>query len=349
MDANVVLSALLHILEKENATAEMHLLKSGDVSIEPTSYDNWNGGITSYTITIGLMPSEYAAQLANLELMERNILSAAHLLFRSIQGEGFEKVAIVPKMVLEPIGEGISREKLETVLNSLEMQKSLMVAVSTGGPSIKSVNQEYKQRHQEILRDLGDLGLKYPVVYDDLWKWYGHWSAGSLPTYVSRKAFLSSLFDPLVESIKKKIDATGAAYVQAPITGWPRVDRTTAKTGDALANAKNEEDFQTVGLLCRENLITLSSIVYQADKHRAFTDQEPSSTDAKRMLDAYFSCELQGSNDEEMRHFAKSANALANALTHKRTANRILAGICLSATNAVVSIARIIESEHGTA
>jgi hypothetical protein len=292
------------------------------------------------------MPSAYAEQADQLYLIESNILSALQLLFRSVQGEGFEKVAIVPKLVYEPVHSTVGKAEIGALIAELDKQKSLMIAVATGGPRIKTVEQEYKERHILITKELEKLGLKNTIVFDDLWKWYGHWSSGELPTYASRRAYGSGLFDPLIELVRKSFEKAIGSYSEPPITGWERVDRTTARVWDLMLKAQTEEDYQTIGLLCRENLISLANAVYRPENHEQFLDQKTSETDAKRLLDAFLSCELPGPSNEEMRRFAKSAVALANALTHKRTADRILAGICTSATNAVISIARIIEDAH---
>jgi hypothetical protein len=346
VDTNVVLSAVYHILEKQGGKAEIALLKTGEVAIKPTSYDPGGDQVQYYSLTISLMPSAYAEQADQLYLLESNILSALQLLYRSVPGEGFEKVAIVPKLVYEPMNSAIGKVELGGLIVELEKQRDLMIAVATGGPRIKSVEQEYRERHLLITRELEKLGLKNTIAFDDLWKWYGHWSSGELPTYASRRAYMSALFDPLVDLVRKSFETAKGCYSEPPMTGWERVDRTTARIGDLMLKAQTEEDYQTIGLLCRENLISLSNAVYQSEKHEKYLDQKASETDAKRLLDAYLSCELPGDSNEEMRRFAKSAVALANALTHKRTADRILAGICTSATNAVIGIARIIEDAH---
>ena len=68
----------------------------------------------------------------------------------------------------------------EGLIQEIEAQKALMIAVSTGGPRIQQVNEEYKERRIEIQSRLLELGIKDPNPYGDLWSWYGKWSDGSL-------------------------------------------------------------------------------------------------------------------------------------------------------------------------
>jgi hypothetical protein len=83
----------------------------------------------------------------------------------------------------------ISSASIEALLKDIETQKSLMISVSTGGQRIQEVNEEYKNRREEILTQLRTLDIDDPNNYSDLWAWYGKWSDGSLPSYSSAKYF----------------------------------------------------------------------------------------------------------------------------------------------------------------
>ena len=124
--------------------------------------------------------------------------------------------------------------------------------------------------------------------------------------------------------------------------GWERVDRNISKIRQALFSAKDEEDFQAVGLLCRETIISLAQEVYKPELHRSTDDVSISETDAKRMLERYISSELSGSSNEELRKFAKDCFQLAVSLQHKRNANYGEAALCVEASRSLVNIIAII-------
>ena len=63
--------------------------------------------------------------------------------------------------------------------------------------------------------------------------------------------------------------------------------------------------------------------------------------DAYRMLDAYFSTEYSGSENEALRRHAKASLTLANDLQHKITATGNHAALCAEATRIVVNIVAI--------
>lgn len=125
-------------------------------------------------------------------------------------------------------------------------------------------------------------------------------------------------------------------------TGWTKVDRQIAEVRLRLRGATNEEQFQAVGLLCRETLISLAQAVYSPERHPTLDSVAASSTDAKRMLEAYIAVELGGQTNDEARSHAKASLKLALALQHNRTANFRTAALCAEATVSVVNIIGIL-------
>jgi hypothetical protein len=129
-------------------------------------------------------------------------------------------------------------------------------------------------------------------------------------------------------------------------TGWPKVDRQMSEVRLRLREANTEEQFQAVGLLCREVLISLAQTVYDPKKHHSPDGKTPSNTDAGRMLEAYISAELAGKSHEEMRSHAKASLKLALALQHKRSADYKMAASCAEATASVVNQVAIISGRR---
>lgn len=129
-------------------------------------------------------------------------------------------------------------------------------------------------------------------------------------------------------------------------TGWPKVNRQLKKAQELLFRAKSAEDFQNVGLCCREALISLSQEVYDEEKHKTVDGKKPSKADFKRMLNAYISTELGGSSNEEFRSLVKKVKRVANATQHKRTADNLHARLCVEATTSLIEMIRILDQER---
>ena len=121
---------------------------------------------------------------------------------------------------------------------------------------------------------------------------------------------------------------------------WHRVDGNLWSARRRLQTAENEEDFQAVGVLCRETVISLGRAVF--DERLSTSLSKVSSTDAKTILAKYFDLELPGSSNQELRSYAKSCLSLANSLQHNRAATYTQAELCIEACAHLVVIVRIL-------
>lgn len=214
--------------------------------------------------------------------------------------------------------------------------KATMISVATGGPRIQEVNADFQADAERLRAALLQRRVANPLDFSDLWIWHGIWSSGDMPTYASRRAYVATLFEPLLRTI-----ASPSMTPYEP-TGWARVDRTVDEIRAGVAQAANEEQYQAVGLLCREALISAAQAVYDPAQHPSPDGVRVSETDAKRMLDAYIPVVLAGSSNDFLRKHARAALDLAVHLQHRRTASHREAALCVEATNSVINIVAIV-------
>ena len=215
-----------------------------------------------------------------------------------------------------------------------------MIAVATGGPRINDVNAEFAKKYDAVAEELASRDIKNTFPYRDLWQWYGRWSSGDMPSWQSRRDFVNSLGDELIFNIREASAGSITVAAHEP-TGWSRVDRTVTEARKQLELATTEEQFQAVGLLCCEILISLAQAVFDPERHPTLDDVRPSDTDAKRMLEAYIAVEFAGSANEHTRKHARAACDLAVHLQHRRTATFREAAACVEATTSTVNLIAI--------
>lgn len=232
-------------------------------------------------------------------------------------------------------------EIIQELLTELNKQKEIMIGVATGQVRIQDVNDDFIKRNSHLQIKLAELGLENPNTFSDLWKWYARWRDGSLPTYQSRRMYVSDLFEPTIKNLQRILRNKATVPASIP-TGWQRVDRTLDKAVADLATAKNEEDYQGIGLLCRDALVSLAQAAYDPQKHTSNDGINPSPTDSKRMLEAFLSFELSGAANEGIRKLAKAQCQYADEITHKRTATFRDAAICMEATRSLTNTIAII-------
>ena len=87
----------------------------------------------------------------------------------------------------------------------------------------------------------------HPNQFNDLWEWYGRWSQGDLPSYASRRSFVSELYKETIDIIEKSVSTMLSENYEP--TGWERVDRTVYEMKHRLSIANTEEQFQAIGML----------------------------------------------------------------------------------------------------
>jgi hypothetical protein len=236
----------------------------------------------------------------------------------------------------------------DELMDAIEALRNLMAAVATGAPRIQEVEAEYVTARREIRKELDKRGLVGPNPHKQLWNWYGKWSGGDLPSYQSRREYLSELFAPLLERIESKV-SVGSEEVFDESIGWARTDRALTHMRELLEQAETEEEYQAIGLFCRELLVSLAQEVYDPLRHPSTDASTPIKTDAKRMLASYIAVQLSGSHSESLRKLARAAVDHANEVQHRRTADFGQAAICAQATSAVINIVAILEGRRDPA
>jgi len=339
-----IIATLGNLFKREGLMPEFELLSQGECAIESTGYDNWNGGTEIYSIFCAAPLDIYSKYELEIKSIEQSIKDKAEKIFRTYPQCWVGEVIVSPALSNEIQGK-IYKVTSEDLHSLLELQKGLMISVSTGGQRIQDVNTDYKNRITIISDGLSERGIKNTNPFKDLWGWYGKWSDDSLPKYQDRRTYISDMFEPMLESVSNlQINVINPVFEEP--TGWTRVDRNIGEIKLRLVQSTTEEQYQAVGLLCRETLISLAQTVFIEDEHKTLDGVKASKTDAKRMLEAYISHQVPGKSNENIRRHAKASLMLSNELTHKRTAEYRHAAMCAESTNAVVNIIAIISGRR---
>lgn len=142
----------------------------------------------------------------------------------------------------------------------------------------------------------------------------------------------------------QRIDAVPEVFAEP--TGWDRVDLEVKEIFGRLRQARAEAQFQGVGHLCRELLISVARAVYDPSRHPPLDEKVASHTDAKRMLESYFAVELAGGGNADARKHARAAVDLANSVQHDRAATFRDAALCAEAAMSVVRIVAIVSGRR---
>ncbi|SEA41687.1 hypothetical protein SAMN05192529_11782 [Arachidicoccus rhizosphaerae] len=331
------------LLLKADGNIELYqLFNNSEIVFEKAGYDNWNGGVYFFTVFLIIDVETFVKNRERIEVIEAELLAAFEIGTRYLEGEEISRVQLVPKA--HPKIDWTKTSGITTkagLLRDISFLKNTMISVSTGGQRIQEINDQYKQTFNATNKALQRLGFQNPNQYSDLWDWYGKWSS-DFSTYRERRAFIRDLYASLTKILEDTEDAE-TVTVTVDLTGWERLERSINEIRKRQSEAEKEEQFQVIGLLCRETIITLAQSVFVEGKHRILDDTKVSKTDVKRMLEAYIAVELAGSSNETLRKYARATLELANELTHKRTATKRDGSLCSIATLSLINFIGTIE------
>lgn len=228
--------------------------------------------------------------------------------------------------------------KLNVICDGIILRQ-MLINSSTGKQRIQDINTDFKIKVAEFNHQYHSLNHKSEIPFDDLWSWYKYYKE-KFGTYHERRNYIKELF----KEIFKNLIVVDISNPEAPpVTGWDAVDRILKKCANQFATAKITEDYQQIGLLCRETFISTASIVYNTEMGNSEDGTVPSKTDSKRMLEIYIENKLNGQSNQTIRKYLRSSIDLSNELQHKRTASKVDAAICLQATISVVKTIMFIE------
>lgn len=324
------------------------LLSNAKLSVINTDYDNWNGGTYGYTVYIGLSVKRYSSytpiEINNIEKIISDALNEAN----KSDGNSYFNAQITPSLSKddidwESVGGLNGKAKLK---QNIEIIKGIMVSVSTNGSRIQDEEIRYKSLHYQIQTNCKKLNIPYNNFFTSLWDWYGKWKV-DFPTYQERRNYVKNLFEQTLVYFEES-DKQEVAETLVELDNWDKIKRTVTKIKIDSHSAVNEEDFQTIGLLCRDVIISLAQAVYNpivhGDTHEDGT--KIGNADAVRMIGNYVNYTFGGGSNKELKGYAKTTNALANQLTHKRTATKKDMLLAVSSTIALINFIGIIEGKY---
>lgn len=194
-----------------------------------------------------------------------------------------------------------------------------------------------------VLKRLGVDDVDIP--FSDFDSFYSHWiRKGASGSWQARRDILADIFDGLHEHLADmEANALTSSLADAVSphgrTGWARVDAEIAELKRHFAIARTEQDHRNVGNDCVIITEALAKIVYDPAIHVSDDEEPLPAGKTKQRLDRFVVTALPGSDNAELRRFAKAAIELAQTIKHRSTPSRRDAGI---AADAVILLANMM-------
>lgn len=125
-------------------------------------------------------------------------------------------------------------------------------------------------------------------------------------------------------------------------TQWEKVDRQVKGMRDQLTRAESEEEYQTVGHLGREAMISLAQAVISPNEAIGKDGKIPSPTDAAQLLEVYIGKTLSGRGNEALRKAVRGVVQATSAVVHDRNATPKDAALVVELVSSSVHLMHIL-------
>lgn len=344
-----VYQTVLALIKARGLDELYKIITSAKISVKNTDIESWYGETYVYTIYI-ILPVKIYAPISPEKISEYEKIFSE--LINEITKENNQVnfiTQISTKFSKSDIdwscigGETDKKQLKENIVNV----KNIMIAVATGKTKIQEVNEKYQTLNSNIKDDCLKLNIIYPNSYHSLWEWYNKWKE-DFKDYQSRSEYLEELFLPILNLFDNSTETNLIGEPFVKLSDWEKINRTIIKIKKNSSISKDEEDFQQIGLLCREAIITLAQTVFIPNLHGNNDEdgKKIGKTDAVRMLNNYISYYFSGESNEEIRSYIKTTNKLANLLTHRRNATKKDMLFAVSATISLINFIGINEKKY---
>lgn len=268
------LSTVAEMLSAEGMTEAVSLLRTANLRIAETGYDNWNGGTTIWTIYLTVAPATYARIGPKRESLEEQINKRLKPVIEQFTSD-WCSVSIVPAVETRPewreTSDSVSRETRQNIVDGLKIDN---VAWSGRLDEVEFLERlfdleslpSHDSRFKNAAGDIWQHRVNNPMDWDDDWIYDDkRFNLLKGPTDLFLR-FLCEMVHPVVrpnrdEAIKlvqhfnDQLRGEGWQLVeQEKIAGRPRfvAERIQHAGGRSISRAKSVADALSAGWMQKE-------------------------------------------------------------------------------------------------
>src|SRR6266571_5428307 len=143
---------------------------------------------------------------------------------------------------------------VDALIEEVERQAALLVAVATQGARIQDKEWEYQDRRWRLIDALQRRGLAYPFPWHDLGQRYGYWTGNDLRTYAERRAAVRDRVATTILALQQQRSGLTVTDQGGGMLTWAGLDTRLAGLSTELGRAASRDDLQDVGRRAREIL-----------------------------------------------------------------------------------------------
>ena len=209
-----------------------------------------------------------------------------------------------------------------------------------------SESNQFRLLTQACRRVNQRLGLNFPESpFRDMPGFRDYWIREEMDwSWAKRRNYLNELFRDIEKAIDDLQYQGWEDSLIEPVTpqsstGWLLVDSEIEQLRQKFAIARTEQDHSAIGNSCVRILESLGDIAFDPEKYLSNGEEVPGRDKTKNRFDKIISFELAGSENEEVRGYARKLVELAHMVKHRATPSRRDAGV---AADGVITLANMI-------
>lgn len=231
----------------------------------------------------------------------------------------------------------------EQVIELLEDQRDLLIAVATGTAIATELDRDYSRRRRAISSELERRRIQNPLRWPDLRQFWASVAAPAMTTYRQRREHIHGLVGPIIEKLERSRSGHALEDWGETQDGWSELDARIDSLRNELVAGEDLDDWQDVGRRAREIAIDLANLVY-APEMTPKAEPPLHGSNAKGKLEAYLQAKVPGAQNDELRKAVRASWDLANKVTHG-SIRRHHAFAAAQATVMLVRTIAVIEDE----
>jgi hypothetical protein len=221
------------------------------------------------------------------------------------------------------------------LIADIQRVQQIMLDVCTHDLRIRDAEQDYIRLREGIRIELAHRSIADPNRFDTCRAWYEF--RREMLRRGDDRSYVSDLYSATIQTIRE----TSAWQMFDGLTGWERADRELREIKRQLLRAQHPEQFQQIGLLCRELLVTVGLAIYCHERHGKGYSTPLTQSQSKGMLSNYVDVELSDLSKEFGSMVSEVVNA-ANKVVHVRTTSFREAALAAEAASAVAKMIAVI-------
>ena len=212
MDAywkDLVSTALRVFQESKNIDA-VTVIKSGILSVEFNSHDNWDGGVDFWDIVFQLKYRVFKTLGDRKNTIESDLLTV----LSQFHTDGSNQIAnVIVRPIIERFvdWQAALPATKETTIQQIHKERELLTAIATG-TSYKNegIEEAFQKRHKFICTVAAKAGFEYPITCESLAEWWIQ--IRDVGGYSERRAYISQLFAPLMKLLTESDDSSSIDF-----------------------------------------------------------------------------------------------------------------------------------------